>query len=277
VIDGLQDGRVAAFLKFHHALGDAVPGREVVETVFAVEGDVEEAVVVGGEDAPALDAAAAPPSPPPIAQATRFNQPLSGQRDFAFGSIERARIEQIRSASGTTFTDVLVAAWAGALRGWLALRGETPSVPLVARLPISLRRADDAPAGGNRLAVVPVSVPADQGAAGARLRNAHEAMTQAKQMASAAAGAGVADGAGMNFALSTLLGSSRPITWGGATCPGAFPLAMVNVTGLAIACLTAPSYLRIGVHVDSEQVSNPWSLLRAFELALDDLETEVTG
>ena len=77
------------------------------------------------------------------ARPTRFNQPLSGERDFAFASFARARVERIRSGSATTFTDVLLAAWAGALRGWLALRGETPAVPLVARLPISLRRPDD--------------------------------------------------------------------------------------------------------------------------------------
>jgi hypothetical protein len=274
VMDGLQGGRVAALLKFHHALGDAVPGREVIETVFAVDDEVEEVITVGGEDAPAPDADA-PESPPPIAHPTRFNKPLSGQRDFSFGTIARARVEQIRSASGTTFTDVLVAAWAGALRGWLALRGETPSVPLVARLPISLRRRDDTPAGGNRLAVVPVAVPADQAASAARLRDAHQAMTQAKRLASDSAGVG--DGAGINLALSTLIGSSRPIAWGGAACIGAFPLAMVNVTGLSIASVTTPADVRIGVHVDSEQVSDPWSLLRAFDLALDDLQTEVAA
>ena len=277
VIDGLQGGRVAAFLKFHHALGDAVPGRQVIETVFAIGGEVDTVFAVGGEDSLAPDATAAPASRPPAAVTTRFNQPLSGQRDFAFASVARSRVERIRSASATTFTDVLVAAWAGALRGWLALRGETPTVPLVARLPISLRRRDDAPVGGNRLAVVPVSVPADQAAADARLRSAHEAMTQAKQMASSAAGAGVADGAGVNLALSTLVGSDHPIAWGDAACIGAFPLAMINVTGLSLACVTTPSDLRVGVHVDAEQIPDPWSLLRAFDLALADLETEFAG
>ena len=275
VIEGLQGGRVAAYLKFHHALGDAAPGRQVVETVFAVDEEVETVFAVGAEDPTAPDAAAAPASAPPTARPTRFNKPLSGERNFAFASFARARVERIRSASATTFTDVLLAAWAGALRGWLALRGETPAVPLVARLPISLRRPDDAPAGGNLLALVPVSVPADQDSAGARLRSAQDAMTRAKQMRSSEARAGV--GVGANFAFSPFVGSNQPLTWGDAACIGAFPLAMVNTSGLAIASMSTPSDVRVSVHVDAEHVADPWSLLRAFDLALADLETETAG
>ena len=274
VIEGLQDGRVATYLKFHHALGDAVPGRQVIETVFAVDGEVEPVFVGGGENPPPPpDATAAPASPPPTARPMRFNRPLGSERDFAFGSFSRARIEQIRSASATKFTDVLLAAWAGALRGWLALRGETPAAPLVARLPISLRRPDDAPAAANRLAVAAVSVPADRASADARLRCAHQEMTRAKQIALSGAWRGVATSTGINFALSPFVGSSRPIAWSGAACLGAFPLAMVNVTGLAIASVSTPLDLRVGVHVDAEQIADPSSLLRAFDLALAELET----
>jgi hypothetical protein len=273
VIAGLEDGRVAAYLKFHHALGDAVPGREVIEKVFAIDDEVEPVFVGGGDDLAAADAGAAPEEPP-TAPPSRFNRPLSDRRDFAFGGVARERVEHIRSAAGTTFTDVLVAGWAGALRGWLALRGEAPAGPLIARLPISMRRRDDSPSGGNRLAVVPVAVPADQATAGARLGSAHRAMAQAKQMAHAAQ-AGVPDRAGVNFAFSTLFGSSKPIGWRGAPCLGAFPLPMVAVTGLSIASVTTPDDVKVGVHVDADQVSDPWSLLRAFDLAIADLEAEV--
>ncbi len=278
VIDGLQDARVATYLKFHHALGDAVPGREVIETVFAVDEEVERVFVGGGEDpSPSPDATAAPAGPPPSAPATRFNQPLSNQRDFAFTSFARERIDRIRAASGATFTDVLLAGWAGALRGWLALRGEAPTVPLVARLPISFRRRDDDAASGNRLAVVPISVPAEQPAADARLRSAHRAMTQAKQIAHAGTRSGALAGAAVNLALSTFVGSNLPLAWGGAAYVGSYPLPMVHVTGLSIASVTGPVYLWVGVHVDAEQVADPWSLLRAFDLALADLDTAAAG
>ena len=52
---------------------------------------------------------------------------------------------------------------------------------------------------------------------------------------------------------------------------------MVNTSGLAIASVSTPSDVWVGVHVDAEQVADPWSLLRAFDLALADLETETAG
>jgi hypothetical protein len=277
LIDGLQDGRVATYLKFHHALGDAAPVRQVIEAVFGVEGEAEPVFVGGGKRPPLPpDAATADANPPPTARPMRFNQPLSAERDFAFASFRRARIEQIRAASATTFTAVLLAAWAGALRGWLTLRGETPEAPLVARMPISLRRPDDASGTGNRLAVAAVSVPADQSSADARLRLAQQEMTRAKQMGRSGAWRGSAVNTRVNFALSTLVGSNLPMAWGRAACLGAFPLAMTNVTGLSIASQSTPSDVRVGVHVDAQQVPDPSSLLRAFDAALAQLETVST-
>ena len=279
VIDGMQGGRVAVLLKFHHALGDAKPSRLVIDTLFAI-GEKPPSASRGQSARPrrqAFDAAAMPPGPPPAAPVTRLNQPLSGERNFAFAPFARARVERIRAASATTFTDVLLAAWAGALRGWLALRGETPAVPLVARLPISLRRPDDDDtADGNRLGVMAVSAPADQGDARARLESAHEAMTRAKQILASgawAAGAGVR----VNFSLSAYVGSSTQLEWGGAAGAGIFSLALVNGSGLSVACGTNADKLWVGVHVDAEQVADPWSLMRAFDLALADLETETAG
>jgi hypothetical protein len=150
------------------------------------------------------------------------------------------------------------------------MRGEAPAVPLVARLPISLRRADDDSASANRLAVVAVGVPADEAAAEARLRRAHQAMARAKQVAHSGARSEI--GVAVNLALSTFVGSNFPLAWGDAPYVGSYPLPMVHMCGLSIASVTGPEYVWTAVHVDAEQVADPWSLLRAFDLALDDLE-----
>ena len=275
VIDGLQGGRVAVLLKFHHALGDAVPVRLVLDTLFAVGEAASPALrpraAMARREAPEADAV--PASPEVTARAMRFNRPLSDRRDFAFATYPRARVEGIRSASATTFTAVLLAGWAGALRGWLALRGEVPTVPLVARVPVSLRRpGDDA---GNRLGAMAVPAPADQGDAGARLRSAHEAMTRAKQNFGSGGRAG--GGPGVNFALSPYFGSHSQLAWRGAAGIGIYALPGINVTGLSIACATEAEEVWVGVHVDAEQVPDPWSLLRGFDLALLDLETVAAG
>jgi hypothetical protein len=276
VIEGLQGGRVAVLLKFHHALGDAIPSRFVIDTLFGVGDEVLTASrAVRPHQAPD-GTSSTPADPPPKPPMTRFNKPLSGQRDLAFAPFARARVDRIRSASDTTFTDVLVAAWAGALRGWLALRGETPSAPLVARLPISVRRhADDT--NGNRLMAMPVAVPVDEANCRARLNRAHHAMTRSKQMMASGAWGAVGAGFWVNFSLSAYLGSSRRLAWGSAAGFGIYSLAMMNISGLAIASGTDREKIWVGVHVDAEQVADPWSLLRAFDLALADLENEVAA
>ena len=277
VIDGLQDGRVAVFAKFHHALGDAVPIRLVFDTLFAVGEAAPPAsrghTGVSRRQVPDADAAAA--SPEVTARSMRFNRPLSRERDFAFATYPRARVEGIRSASATTFTAVLLAAWAGALRGWLALRGEAPTVPLFALVPVSLRRPGVDVASGNRMMMMAVPAPADQGDAGARLRSAHEAMTRAKQNFGSGGRAG--GGPGVNFALSPYLGSHSQLAWRGAAGIGIYALPGINPTGLAIGCGTNADEVWVGVHVDAEQVPDPWSLLRAFDLALLELETVAAG
>ena len=131
-------------------------------------------------------------------------------------------------------------------------------------------------ASGNHLAVLTVPAPADQPDSGTRLRAAHEAMTSAKQLLASGGVAGAAVG-GVNFALSTYLGSNSRLAWDGAPGSGIFSLTMLNITGLSIASGTNGDELWVGVHVDAEQVTDPWSLLRAFDLALSDLETAVAG
>jgi hypothetical protein len=278
VIDGLDGGRVAVLLKYHHALGDAIPVRLVLDTLFGIGEDPPPPTrglsAIPRREAP--DANATPPSAQVVARRIRFNRPLSPERDFAFGAFASARVERIRLASGTTHTAVLLAAWAGALRGWLALRGETPTMPLAARMPISLRRAGDDAASGNHLAVMSVPAPADQGDALARLRGAHDAMTQAKELLASGAWAGAAQSP-VNFGFSAYLGSNRQLAWHGAPGAGIYSLAMLNISGLSIACGTDRGRLLVGLHVDAEQVTDPWSLLRAFDLALADLETAVAG
>jgi hypothetical protein len=103
-------------------------------------------------------------------------------------------------------------------------------------------------------------------------------MTRAKQSGYSGERPGIVEAVGVNLALTTFVGpDNHAVTWGGAPCLGGFPLAMINVSGLSIASVTTPLHLRVGVHVDAEQVADPWSLLRAFDLALTDLEAEVAS
>jgi diacylglycerol O-acyltransferase / wax synthase len=202
---------------------------------------------------------------------TRFNQPLSPERDFAFGSVALDRLQAVKSAAGVTFNDMLLALWAGALRGWLSLRGELPAQPLVARVPMSLRATDATAEHGNRMAILRVALPTHLHGLHERLEAVHQASEEAKRHAAMDPAAGAAGGA-VNLALTSLFGARPPQGWHGADLRTYHTMTVLNATGLAITCSTRGEVVNLGIHVDPHQVENPWAMLRAFEAALDDAE-----
>jgi hypothetical protein len=50
---------------------------------------------------------------------------------------------------------------------------------------------------------------------------------------------------------------------------------MISGCGLSIATGTTRHGVAVGVHVDAHQVPNPWTMVRAFDLSLDDLQAAV--
>lgn len=273
VIRGRGSDRVAVLLKFHHALGDVEPNLDVIFALFGEIGHPDDAVVQRPVRAPSSSHDPAPAdidAEPPAVPFTRFNTPLSEERAFAFGLVDKRRIEQLRRAAGVTFHELVTAAWGGALRGWLALRGEVPAEPLVARVPVSLRDVAHDREPGNRLAVVPVPLPTHLADATSRLDAARVAMAAVKRALHQPPRRG--RGPAMNLSLSTYRGAHQPLAWLGAPVVMTVPLAMISGCGLSIATGTIRAGVVASVHVDAGHVPNPWTLLRAFELSLDDLE-----
>ena len=83
---------------------------------------------------------------------TSFNGALTARRSFATAALPLADIQQVRRAHEVTVNDVVLAVVAGALRRWLAARGETPSGALVAGVPVGTDEPGDPPRlGGNRV------------------------------------------------------------------------------------------------------------------------------
>lgn len=121
-----------------------------------------------------------------VAPATPFNQRISRDRGYAFGSIDLSRSRRLRRETGTTVTDLVLAATAGGLRAWLHENDWPTPEPLVALVPMSTRSIPR-PAehsAANRLAVALCSLPthiADPAgrlhAAGAEMRRAKRAPT----------------------------------------------------------------------------------------------------
>ena len=87
------------------------------------------------DDLPNLPLLSAPRTP--------FNASIGPHRRFAYTTLSLEDARQIRRAFGVTFNDVVMALCAATLRKYLQLHDALPADPLVAMVPISVRRPDE--------------------------------------------------------------------------------------------------------------------------------------
>lgn len=223
IVEGLAGGRIAAVAKIHHAVADGLAVAELLANVMYPDPDTTVAPCAAAwsplplpsrtqllRDAvgervrllgrlPGLMAttlrnlrataryrrATLVALPLPILDAphTSFNGSLTTRRRFTSVSLALDEIKTIRRAFDVTVNDVLLALVAGALRRYLAARGEMPRRPLVAEVPISTdRRGDPRRLGGNRVANVFTSLCTDLDDPIERLRRIHDCMQAGKAL-----------------------------------------------------------------------------------------------
>jgi diacylglycerol O-acyltransferase len=91
---------------------------------------------------------------------TSFNRSLTADRIFAFTSLDLDEAKMVKNAFGTTLNDVVMAICAGALRRYLAERGEPVDRALVAGVPVSTRTEAQRGTYGNRVSNMFTTVPA---------------------------------------------------------------------------------------------------------------------
>lgn len=168
VIDGLNDGRFALYLKAHHAMTDGVSGAKTLQEHMTTDPN-DRRIRVGWTPRPEApvtpqgSASAAKPAvgvkrslklmlsalrereliPAMRAPRTIFNVAPGGPRRCATQSWPLERIGAVGKAAGVTVNDVALAMCAGALRAYLLERNELPDAPLVAMAPVNLRGEED--------------------------------------------------------------------------------------------------------------------------------------
>jgi len=184
VLDSPTSGARALVAKVHHAAVDGVLGMEMLAAVFDVTPEprpaggrpatgparpreTDRAWWVAAETLSVprrtlvalregLEAAAelrrrnrrATAVPPGLFDAppTGFNRPISKRRTLATSAVGLARVREVARRHDVTVNDVVLAVVAGALRRQLLAVGDLPPEPLVAMVPVSLRRRDRTPA-----------------------------------------------------------------------------------------------------------------------------------
>lgn len=197
IVDGLDDGRAAIVLRFHHALTDGVGGIAIADLLFdrarrparavpiapdATTGPAESrrldpaAVVSGGLGVARQVVAVATHPVTTLTAAARLGRSTArmlapappGSPELAERSLDRwlavterplAALRRAADATGGTVNDVLLAAVAGALASYHRAQGR-PIPAVRVTMPISIRRPDDR-MGGNRFVPARFSLPVD--------------------------------------------------------------------------------------------------------------------
>ena len=159
----------------------------------------------------------------PSAPMSPLNAGQGPNRRFAIFQAPLADLKRAGKARGATVNDALLATVAGMLRHYLQAAGEATGKPLVALVPVSVRRPGEE--GGNAISTVLVDLPVGEPDAAARIDRIHEAMTEIKNSAAIRAGALLVGASGW---APPLVSSTLARATGGMR---AFNLVVSNVPG----------------------------------------------
>lgn len=220
LIEGLQDGRFAVYLKVHHSLVDGVSALRLLARTLSEDPELREmpapwAPREGWARPPsaalpasamrsalhfAADAAGIVPALARTvnrsvtersgalsfsAPKTILNVPITGARRFAAQSWPLERIRGIGRAAGATVNDVVLALCSGALRRYLSGLDALPDAPLIAMVPVSLRTGTGtggtSDGGGNAVGAVMCNLGTNLADPAQRLATVHRSMIEGKQ------------------------------------------------------------------------------------------------
>ncbi|MCX5746350.1 MAG: wax ester/triacylglycerol synthase family O-acyltransferase [Proteobacteria bacterium] len=193
LIEGLEGGRFAMYIKVHHALVDGFSAMRILASALTTDPDDRTQPLFFAIPPPARG-----PRPDPVAmqfaeflatvreqygatkvvaraimkvarreqhelvspsQAPRciLNGRISRNRRFATARMPMARVKALARASGATINDVVLALSSAAIRRYLTELDALPAEPLIAMLPVSVRAKDDV-GGGNSVGAILASL-----------------------------------------------------------------------------------------------------------------------
>lgn len=220
-----------------------------------------------------------------------LNQPISASRRFAAQSWDLPRIKAAAKKHNATLNDIVLAMCASALRHYLADLNALPDKPLVAMVPVSLRKDDSE--GGNQVGMVlanlatHLSHPLERLDAIARsVQNSKDRFASMSQLeimnyvgtALAVSGINMATGIAptwqaFNIVISNVPGPRETMYWNGAKLEGIYPVS-IAMDGQATN-ITVVSYaekFEIGIIACRRTLPHMQKLLAYLEEGLVELE-----
>ena len=231
----------------------------------------------------------------PVAPASVLNRPSSPSRHLALLCRPLDDLRRIKNRHNTTVNDVLLAAVAGGLRGFLAERGEA-AVDLKSMVPVSVRGADGAGALGNRIAFLFTELPCAEPDPLARLMKVN-AVTARRKAAREAEGSDaalqalahgprtlqraashlVASPLAFNLVVSNIPGPAMPLYMLGCELTHAYPVVpLAEGHALSIGMTTVQAEACLGLYADRETLPDVDRLAGHLDGAIDEL-LELSG
>jgi diacylglycerol O-acyltransferase len=238
---------------------------------------------------------------------TSLNQSITPHRGFAFCSVPLSGVKIIKNAFSVTVNDVVLGICAGALRRYLADRGELPGKPLIAQVPVAVHMdAGGVATGdgwGNAVAVMGAALATQLDDPAERLRAIHASTHSAKAMHDALGDDLILDladvappgvlAAGVraysrlrltahhppifNLIVSNVQGPPFPLYIAGARLVANYPIGpLLDGGGLNITVLSYLDQVDFGFVVCPEIVEDPWLLADATSEAFTELHKAAT-
>jgi WS/DGAT/MGAT family acyltransferase len=326
-IEGLKDGRFAFYSKVHHSLIDGVSALKLMQRSLSTDPDdlevrpiwslprrrhsvvrsrlqtlrqTAESVVAFGPSTWSLARAALIEQQltlPFAAPRTMLNVRIGGARRAAAQSYSLERIKSVKRAAGVTVNDVVLAMCSGALRYYLTEQHALPDIPLVAMVPVSLRKAEEADSGGNMVGSILCNLATDVDDPAKRLAVISESMRGNKKVFSELprlqafalsalliAPLGFSSLPGFvssapppfNIVISNVPGPTEPMYWAGARLDGNYPLSIaLDGQALNITLVNNADNIDFGLVGCRRSVPHLQRLLGHLESSLKDLEHAV--
>jgi diacylglycerol O-acyltransferase len=202
-----------------------------------------------------------------------------------------SRVKTLAAAFGATVNDAVLAICSGALRRYLSAQNALPQRPLIAFVPMSIRKDDSA--GGNQFAAILANLGTHLADPVDRIRviknSVDAAKTRYQQMTpeeSAAFSAmvlgpvifnlftGMAPSwASFNLVISNVPGPREPMYWNGARLEGMYPVSLVlNNNALNITLTSYRDSLEFGVVGCRRTLPSMQRLLDHIEQGIQELE-----
>ena len=239
-----------------------------------------------------------PPPSPFSAPRTSFNTAITARRSYAYITLSLPAVKAVKSATGSTVNDVVLALCAGALRRYLDDHDEHPEGPLVAMVPVSVRSDDDKDAMGNRVSSMFASLATDIDDPVKRLAVIHECMAEVKVQQKAIGADTLGDWAEFaapalagraarlysrtrmadrhrplfNVTISNVPGPPFPLYSIGARMVANYPVGpIMDGGGLNMTVMSYRDQLDFGLQACPDVLPDIWDLAEGLRAALDEL------